>query len=164
MNIGRIVILISALLMAMNSFSQEAPKGKLIYCSYAADHHAGLGKDYCELIADEGEEPKVVVSLYNNCHYKDAVKKTFPVTAAEVEKMQQMLEKEQVYKLNGYNHYEMLEGGTTYRIYQEYLFEGNVTKVDVRWSGHEIKPEAMSAYAMIERFFDPWRSQVETKD
>ena len=34
MNIGRIVVLIGVLMMAMNSCSQEAPKGKLIYCSY----------------------------------------------------------------------------------------------------------------------------------
>ena len=34
------------------------PKGDLIYCSYAQTGAAGLGKDYCELIADErGELP-----------------------------------------------------------------------------------------------------------
>lgn len=164
MNIGRIVVLIGVLMMAMNSFSQEAPKGKLIYCSYSKNGHAGLGKSYCELIADEGKEPQIVVSLYNDCHFRDAVKKTFTVTAAEVEKMRQLLEKGEVYKLDGYNHDEQLEGGATYRIYQEYLFEGTVIKVNATWSGHEIKPEAMSAYAMIENFFDPWREQVETKD
>ena len=92
MNIGRIVVLIGVLMMAMNSCSQEAPKGKLIYCSYSKNGHAGLGKDYCALIADEGKEPQIVVSLYNDCHYREAVKKTFPVTTAEVEKLQHGLE------------------------------------------------------------------------
>lgn len=164
MNVGRIIVLMSALLMTMNSFAQEAPKGKLIYCSYSKKGHAGLGKDYCALIADEGKEPQIEVSLYNDCHFRDAVKKTFPVTAAEVEKLQQMLEKTQVYKLNGYHHDEALEGGATYRIYQEYLSDGKVTEVNADWFGHEIKPEALAAYAMIERFFDPWRNQVEKEE
>ena len=73
MSVGRIVILIGALLMAMTGFSQEAPKGKLIYCSYSCNRHAGLGKSYCELIADEGKEPQIVVSLYNDCHFRDAL-------------------------------------------------------------------------------------------
>lgn len=164
MNIGRIVILIGALLMAMTGFSQGAPKGKLIYCSYSCNRHAGLGKSYCELIADEGKEPQIVVSLYNDCHFRDAVKKTFPVTTAEVEKLQQILENGQVYKLNGYHHDEALEGGATYRIYQEYLSDGNVTKVDADWFGHNIKPEAAAAYAAIERFFAPWREQVDKEE
>ena len=164
MSVGRIVILIGALLMAMTGFSQGAPKGKLIYCSYSKNGHAGLGKDYCALIADEGKEPQIVVSLYNDCHYREAVKKTFPVTTAEVEKLQQILENGQVYKLNGYHHDEALEGGATYRIYQEYLSDGNVTKVDADWFGHNIKPEAAAAYAAIERFFAPWREQVDKEE
>lgn len=151
-------------MIAVNSFSQEAPKGKLIYCSYSCNRHAGLGKSYCELVADEGKEPKIIVSLYNDCHYRDAVKKTFPVTAAEVEKMQQILEKEKVYLVNGYSHDEMLEGGATYRIYQEYLFEGKVRSINATWSGHNIKPKAAAAYAVIERFFAPWREQVDKEN
>ena len=158
---NRIVLLISALMMTMTGFSQDAPKGKLIYSSYSCNRHAGLGKSYCELIADEGKTPQVVVSLYNDCHYRDAVKKTFPVTAAEVEKMRQLLEQQEVYKLNGYRHDEQLEGGATYRLYQEYLFEGKVIKYEASWSGHDIKAEALSAYHFIENFFDPWREQVD---
>lgn len=80
MSYCRIFLLMSALLMTcMDSFAQEepvAPRGKLIYCSYASDRHAGQGKSYCELIADVGKRPQVVVSLYNNCFYREAVHKT----------------------------------------------------------------------------------------
>ena len=153
MNIGRIVVLIGVLMMAMNSFSQEAPKGKLIYCSYACDRHAGQGKDYCELIADVGKQPQVVVSLYNNCHWRDAVKKTFDVKEQDVERMQQLLAELQVYKLNGYKHDEVLEGGATYRIYQE----------NAVWNGHDIKPEALAAYNAIKNFFAQWREKVDVE-
>ena len=39
-----------------------APRGAesdvLVYCSYSATHHGGLGKDYCELIADPGQNSR----------------------------------------------------------------------------------------------------------
>ena len=131
MSYCRIFLLMSALLMTcMDSFAQEepvAPKGKLIYCSYASDRHAGQGKSYCELIADVGKRPQVVVSLYNK---------------------------------NGYKHNETLEGGTTYRIYMEYV---SGEKVNAVWNGHHVKAEAASAYAAIERFFTPWREKVDVE-
>ncbi len=164
MSIYRITILIYGLLMmCMSSSAQEkeAPKGKLIYCSYACDRHAGLGKSYCELIADIGKRPQVVVSLYNNCHYRDAVNKTFDVKEQDVEQMQQLLVDLKVYQLDGYQHDEQLEGGAAYRIYQEYA---SGTHINVVWSGHDIKPEALAAYAAIEQFFAPWREQVDVKE
>lgn len=160
MSIHKIILIVGVLLMnCMNSFAQdnEAPKGKLIYCSYACDRHAGQGKDYCELIADVGKQPQVVVSLYNNCHWRDAVKKTFDVKEQDVERMQQLLAELQVYKLNGYKYDEYLEGGATYRIYQEYTSGTNINAV---WSGHNIKPEARAAYNAIEKFFAPFVSSV----
>ena len=142
MSYCRIFLLMSALLMTcMDSFAQEpvAPKGKLIYCSYASDRHAGQGKSYCELIADVGKRPQVVVSLYNNCFYREAVHKTFDVKEQDVERMQQLLAELEVYKLNGYKHNETLEGGTTYRIYMEYV---SGEKVNAVWNGHHVKAEA----------------------
>ena len=164
MSYCRIFLLMSALLMTcMDSFAQEepvAPRGKLIYCSYASDRHAGQGKSYCELIADVGKRPQVVVSLYNNCFYREAVHKTFDVKEQDVERMQQLLAELEVYKLNGYKHNETLEGGTTYRIYMEYV---SGEKVNAVWNGHHVKAEAASAYAAIERFFTPWREKVDVE-
>ncbi len=164
MNIRIIIFIVGALLMnCMSSLAQdnEAPKGKLIYCSYACDRNAGLGKSYCELIADIGKRPQVVVSLYNKCHYRDAVNKTFDVKEQDVERMQQLLADLKVYQLDGYQHDEQLEGGAAYRIYMEYA---SGTHINAVWSGHEIKPEAEAAYAAIERFFAPWREQVDVKE
>ncbi len=51
---NRVLFVLSVLLMTtMSGLAQDktAPKGKLIYCSYARNGHAGQGKDYCELIA-----------------------------------------------------------------------------------------------------------------
>jgi len=163
MSIRKVIFIVGALLMNyMNSFAQdqEAPKGKLIYCSYACDRHAGQGKSYCELIADVGKRPQVVVSLYNNCFYRDAVKKTFDVTEKDVERMQELLAEQKIYLLNGYKHDEALEGGATYRIYQEYA---SGDKVNAVWNGHNVKAEAASAYAAIERFFTPWREKVDVE-
>ncbi|MBR1545182.1 MAG: hypothetical protein IJ633_00085 [Prevotella sp.] len=161
---NRILFVLSILLMTtMSGLAQDktAPKGKLIYCSYARNGHAGQGKDYCELIADVGKRPQVVVSLHNDCFYRDAVKKTFDVTEKDVERMQQILAEQKVYLLDGYKYDESLEGGATYRIYQEYASGDTVNAV---WSGHNIKTEASAAYAAIERFFAPWRSKVEPQE
>ncbi|NLZ19793.1 MAG: hypothetical protein GXY24_05975 [Bacteroidales bacterium] len=56
------------LIMAIGAFGliacqAKVPKGNLIYCSYASSGSAGLGKDYCELIADPGKAPVVRVVL-----------------------------------------------------------------------------------------------------
>ena len=53
------IFLIMAVGLSGLACQAKAPKGKLIYCSYARTGMAGLGKDYCELIADPGTEPKV---------------------------------------------------------------------------------------------------------
>lgn len=161
MEIKRIVVMLSFLLSLFQGYAQDAPKGKLIYCSYACERHAGQGKSYCELIADVGTTPQIVVSLYNDCFYREAVKKTFDVTDQDVEKLQMLLAKLKVYQLNGYKHDEALDGGATYRIYQEYA---TGEKINAVWSGHKIKPEAKAAYYRIEQFFEPWRQQVEVKD
>lgn len=163
MSIKRLLIMAGALMTVTCGFAQEkkAPEGRLIYCSYACSRPAGLGKDYCELIADIGTSPQVVVSLYNNNRFKEKVQRTFEVTEQDVEQLQQLLTKLKVYELDGYKHDEKLDGGATYRIYQEYA---SGEKINAVWSGHKIKPEAKAAYYRIELFFEPWRSKVETHD
>lgn len=53
--------MLSALLGCAST--KPAPKGQLVYCSYACTGAAGLGKDYCELIANVDSVPRVVVVL-----------------------------------------------------------------------------------------------------
>lgn len=140
------------------SCSAQAPKGKLIYCSYSSTGMAGLGKDYCELIADKDSTPKVVVALrLDNRFDEPEIRAEYPVGQEVVDSLQAMLADSKVYQLNGYNVDELMSGGHAYRIYQEY---DSGEKVNARWYGHDIKPEALAAYDMIERFFAPWREKA----
>ncbi|MBO7604435.1 MAG: hypothetical protein J6S97_08500 [Bacteroidales bacterium] len=136
----------------------QAPKGKLTYCSYSRTGAAGLGKDYCELIAEPGQTPKVVVALdLGNRFGKPETHAEYQVGEDVVEKLSKMLSDAKVYKLNGYSVDEHISGGHSYRIYQEY---DSGEKINARWYGHNIKQEALSAYHMIESFFRPWRTQA----
>ena len=136
----------------------QAPKGKLTYCSYSSTGAAGLGKDYCELIADPGKTPKIVVALNMGNRFKDPeIHAEYPAGQETVDSLAKMLAEAKVYKLNGYNVEEAITGGHSYRIYQEY---DSGEKINARWYGHHVKQEAWAAYRMIEAFFAPWRSQA----
>ena len=89
------------------------------------------------------------------------IRKEYPVTADIVDSLQTLLANAEVYKLDGYDVDEAITGGYVYRIYQEY---DSGEKINARWYGHDIKAEARAAYAMIERFFEPWRTQADTPE
>ena len=134
------------------------PKGDLIYCSYAQTGAAGLGKDYCELIADEGKDPVVVVVLDEGNRFGDPeIHCTYQVDRSVVDDLAKLLADNRVYRLDGYNLEEPITGGHSYRIYQEY---SSGAHVDARWYGHGVKGSALRAYAIIEQFFAPWREQA----
>ena len=158
------VIRILSAVMALGLFSTacgaqtKAPAGKLTYCSYACTGAAGLGKDYCELIADPGIEPKVVVALNVGNRFDDPeVHAEYPVGQEVVDSLATLLANAKVYELNGYSVDEASTGGHSYRIYQEY---SSGEKINARWYGHGIKEEAWAAYYMIEGFFKPWREKA----
>ena len=44
---------------ATTETTAEGPKGDLVYCSFSETRNGGLGKDYCELVADPGTVPEV---------------------------------------------------------------------------------------------------------
>ena len=150
-----LVILMCAAILGIFT---SAPGGSLTYCSYARTGAAGLGKDYCELIADPGTTPKVVVVLDEGNRFGDPViRRTFEVDKKTVDSLQQLLLDNKVYKLDGYEVDEAICGGHSYRIYMEY---SSGDKVNARWYGHNISDKALVAYALIERFFEPWRSRA----
>lgn len=149
--------------MAFGLFSlaclARAPRGKLVYCSYSSTGMAGLGKDYCELIADPLTGPGVSVVLHEGNRFGDPeVRAEYPVTAEEVRFLQDWLSRNKIHKLNGYCVEEPMEGGRAYRIHMEY---DSGDQVDARWYGHGIKAEALAAYDYIESFFSPWRERAE---
>lgn len=135
----------------------QKPKGKLIYCSCSETRMAGLGKDYCELIADEGKLPKVVICLNaNNDLGEPEIKKEYPATSSDVEQIATLLQEAEVYKLNGYNKEEEMTGGASYRVYMEY---SSGEKVDIHWYSHTPSEKARQAYNLIDRFFSKWRNK-----
>ena len=153
-----IILIALALLAIGTSCFAQAPKGELIYCSYSRTGAAGLGKDYCELIADPGQTPKVVVALdVGNRFEKPEIHAEYPVGKEVVDSLSKMLADAKVYKLNGYSVDEHIAGGYSFRIYQEYA---SGEKINAHWYGHNIKSEALSAYHMIEVFFRPWRERA----
>ncbi|MBR4809985.1 MAG: hypothetical protein IK031_06875 [Bacteroidales bacterium] len=151
-------LLIMAMALFGTAAAQTAPAGRLIYCSYSETGVAGLGKSYCELIADPGSGPEVHVVLDHDCFYAEERSSTTKVGTDVVEKLQQALADARVYELNGYYVDEDMTGGTIYRIYMEY---DSGDKVNARWYGHGIKPEAWAAYHLILNYFEPWRSKLE---
>ncbi|MBQ9187033.1 MAG: hypothetical protein IJ144_04305 [Prevotella sp.] len=152
------LLLTTCLSCGMTAVAQEAPKGKLIYCSYSVSRPAGQGKSFCELVADEGIQPKVVVYLNRDSHFEEEKHQEFPVNEETVAEMQELLVQLKAYEQNGYKVDESIPGAATYRFYMEY---SGGDKVNATWSAERPKPEAVSIYNAIERFFSKWRSQVE---
>ena len=156
------ILLIMAIAMFGLACQAKAPKGKLIYCSYARTGSAGLGKDYCELIADPDTEPVIRVVLNEGNRFDDPViREEYPVSPEEIAALQEWLDGNKVYKLDGYRLDEAITGGHSYRIYMEY---DSGDKVDARWYGHKVKEQAITAYNHIEYFFSPWRNRAEEEN
>ena len=142
--------------------AQKAPEGQLLYCSYSRTGMAGLGKDYCELIADKDSIPKVVVALrIGNRFGEPEIHAEYPVDNEVVESLRAGLAERKVYELNGYALEEAMTGGHSYRIYQEY---DSGEKINAYWYGHEVKQEAWAAYSYIESFFAPWRKKAREQN
>ena len=158
----RKILLIMAVGLSGLACLAKAPKGKLIYCSYARTGMAGLGKDYCELIADPGTEPKVKVVLDEGNRFGNPViREELPASAEDVRTLQTWLEEHKVHELAGYYLNEEMAGGHSYRIYMEY---DSGEKVNAYWYGHGVKEEALAAYAHISSFFEPWRKLAVRKN
>ena len=152
------ILLVMAIGLAGLNCPAKVPKGKLIYCSYSSTGSAGLGKDYCELIADPGTEPRVNVVLKEGNRFDEPeIRAEYFADEADVAYLQDWLKKNKVYKLDGYRLDEPMTGGYAYRIYMEY---DSGQTVDARWYGHGVKDKAIGAYNFIESFFESWREQA----
>lgn len=157
----KILLLMAFTLFGCACSAQNAPKGKLIYCSYSCSGGGAMSRDYCELIADKDSVAKVVVALDVGNRFGDPeTHAEFPVGPEIVETLQAGLAERKVYKLAGYVVDEPITGGHVYRIYLEY---DSGEKIDAHWYGHKIKEQAWSAYYYLESFFEPWRKQAEAQ-
>lgn len=159
MNI-KVLLIMATVMLSGCAAAREGPAGKLVYCSYSETGVAGLGKNYCELIADADSIPKVVVVLDAGCRFAEERRAEYTVDASVADSLRNMLASAKVYELDGYFVEEDMTGGTIYRIYMEY---DSGERINAQWYGHDIKPEAWGAFNLICRFFNPWRSRTETE-
>lgn len=154
---------LTLLIMAIGLFGMgcqaKAPKGKLTYCSYTCFETASMSKNYCELIAEPGAEPRVSVVLREGNRFGDPeIRAEYPVTAEEMQPLVDWLAANKVYKLNGYNHNnEPISGGSSERIEMRY---DSGEQVVARWYGNKIKRQAIDAYNYLYSFFAPWRDRA----
>ena len=138
--------------------SAPKPDGNLIYCSCAQRGAAGLGSDYCELIADQDSIPRIVVVLNEGNRFEEPViRREYAVAKETVDSLSTLLLDAKVYKLDGYSVDEPITGGYSYRIYMEY---SSGDKVNAFWYGNKIEDKAIEAYNLISNFFSPWREQA----
>lgn len=152
------IILIMAVSLFGLAAQARAPRGNLVYCSYSKTGAAGLGKDYCELIADPGADPVIKVVLNEGNRFNDpTIRKEYPATTEALKEIQEWAKKNKIHKLNGYNLQERISGGTTYRVYLEY---DSGDSIDIRWYGHNVDKEASAAYAYVSSYFQPWRERA----
>ena len=153
---------ITVLIMAIGLFGMgcqaKAPKGKLTYCRYYCFETASMSKNYCELIAEPGAEPKVSVVLREDNRFGDPeIRAEYPVTAEEMQPLVDWLAANKVYKLNGYDYNEPISGGSSERIDLRY---DSGEQIMARWYGNKIKRQAIDAYNYIYAFFAPWRDRA----
>lgn len=153
-------LLMAAILVSGYAAAQDAPRGNLIYCSYSQDRVAGLGKSYCELIADPGSEPTIRVVLDQNSRLQPQREAEFKVESDVVTSLQEKLAQAEAYKLDGFVADEHLEGGTVYRIHMEY---DSGEKITAWWHAHNVSPDAIAAYALIRKYFEPWRTKADSQ-
>lgn len=140
---------------------EEAPKAAdtVIYCSYASSGSAGLGKEYCEFIADPGTEPKVVVNDRIGNRFGDPeIHKEYPISEDKIAELEAIVSDRKVKKLDGYDYEEPITGGYAHRVHIEYASGQSVT---FRFYGHNVKQLAYDTFRQIELFFYPWLKQAQ---
>jgi len=141
-----------------NITNSSQPAGKLIYCSYASVGHAALGTDYCELIADSGVKPKIVVVLNENCHFADKETHEYEVDSTVVAEVQQGLAELEAWKTNGYSKSELMDGGRSHRYHIEY---DTNEKIHASWFTSSVDPNVLAVYNYLESFFRPWYEKAQ---
>jgi hypothetical protein len=155
----KILLLMAFTISCLTGCAQKAPTGRLIYCSYSENRHAGLGRSYCELIADNPDSAKISARYDIECRFAEETRKEVPVNAEEVAELEELLKQQKVWKLNGYHKEELMEGGTTHRIHIEY---SDGRKVTASWYAHRPKEAAQIAYNTISFFLDKRLKEAKT--
>lgn len=129
----------------------EAPKGHMIYCCYANTRNDGWGRNFCELINENGKTT-VVVYLYNR-QMTQPDERHYEVTADVAEQLERIVRENKFYEIDGYKVIEHMIGGTTKRVYMEF---DSGEHYNAEWFAEKPDKLAVSAYTALVEFFQPW--------
>ena len=133
-----------------------APKGKLIYCSYANTRNDGWGRHFCELVNENG---KTTVVVYENTREMSKPdERHYEVTADVADSLEKIIRDNKYYEIDGYKVFDSMMGGSTKRVYMEF---DTGEHINAEWFAEKPNPQAVSAYAAIARFFLPWNDRAE---
>lgn len=136
----------------------QCPAGNIISCSYTKSKAAAGGTDNYRIYISETGEAIVEISLNENCFYDRNPKHgTFTVSLNKLKALQRMVEKKEIYKVNGYNERDARTGGTTYRF--RILYDSGES-ISLSYYLANPKVEARNAVGDIEAFFAPWIKQM----
>ena len=128
-----------------------APKGHMIYCCYADKRNDGWGRNFCELINENGKTT-VVVYEYNHEMPKPD-ERHYEVSADVARQLETIIRENKFYEINGYKAIESMMGGSTKRVYMEF---DSGEHINAEWFTSNPNKLAVSAYQAIFNFFQPW--------
>lgn len=148
-----IIMSITLCLILSGCFGQRPPKGNLIYCSYSKTRVAGQGKDYCEIINENGN-CTVNVVMNENSEFSKPFKGRYEASEADINRLHDIIMKEKIYELDGYRRNSHMTGGATFRIYMEF---DSGEWIETKWYTDKPSKKAVEAYDTIYSFFSTWR-------
>lgn len=152
-------ILLFALTMSCTSlYAQKIPKGNLTYCSIVDEGVAHLGTDIGILTAEPDKIPTIKVTLYENCHFQDATHGEYEVSPQVVKDLQKLIDNTKVYKVDGYDDEEGIDGGHEYSIKVIYDTGENIF---AQWHTTSPNPIARDAFHQLNMFFNPWYEKLK---
>lgn len=133
-----------------------APEGNIIYCSYANTRNDGWSRHFCELVNENGKTTVVVYDYNHGMEQPD--ERHYEVTADVAEQMEAMIRENKYYEIDGYKVFDSMMGGSTKRVYMEF---STGEHINAEWFAEKPNPLAVSAYADIAKFFQPWVEKAE---
>jgi hypothetical protein len=148
----KLLILSLALLAVISAnAATEAPKGHMIYCSYANTRNDGWGRNFCELVHENGKTTVVVYSYNRQMAQPD--ERHYEVSDQVANQLETLVRENKFYEIDGYKVIEHMMGGSTKRVYME--FETG-EHINAEWFAEKPDQLAESAYSAIAKFFVPW--------
>lgn len=143
-----LVAFVLTLPCVINAKKPQKPKGNLIYVSYSITKSAGLGKDYCELINENGSID--IIEVHNqDSRLAEETRHTYKATAADVQAISKTLKSLKAWRLTSGSEDNVAPGSVRFRVYMEYDSGEQIGSV---WYGAGTK-EQQTILNAIQGFF-----------